>query len=149
MFSRATIVRIAVYLTALLVVIWLLREGDTFLPSGDMTVTGVHRSERWGSLRAKPGEQLVMVTIRFETLPDGIERWSPGLFRLEDEAGRFHRPLDDSPLLAEYHNGESAGPVGGLLIFRLPAASRGRSLLFFPEDRGDADSTDHQSEDTR
>ncbi len=149
MFSRATIIRIAVYLTALLVVIWLLRERNTFLPAGDMTVTGVHRAERWGNRRAGPGEQLVMVTVRFETVPDGIERWSPGLFRLEDEAGRLYRPLEDSPLLAEYLDGESADPVGGLLVFRLPAAGRVRSLLFFPEDSSDADFTDHQSEDTR
>jgi hypothetical protein len=145
MVSRAIIARVAVYLAALLVVIWLLRERDALLPLGDLTVSEVRQTEGWRSLRAGPAEKLLIVKVR---IPKGVGRWKPAMFRLEDEEGRSYRPIDDSPSFRSPQVLEPTGPVEGILIFRLPATTQGKSLSMIPEGWDEADSTDHQREDT-
>jgi hypothetical protein len=147
MFPRAVIVRVAVYLMALLVVIWLLRTWDRPGPSDRMTVIEVHQADRWETQLAGPREKYLIVRVQLETDPGDLQHWGPDLFRLEDEAGRRYRPLDDSPLLKNLPHDEAARPVVGDLLFRMPASARGRSLSLLPEGWDHADSTDHQSED--
>jgi hypothetical protein len=147
MFPRAVIGRIVVYLAALLVVIWLLRAGDRPGPSSRMAVVEVHQTDRWEGRSAGRGEKFLIVQVRLEIDSLDLRSWGPGLFRLEDEAGRRYRPVGDSPLLKHRPFPEPAEPVEGILLFRVPASVRGRSLSFLPEGWDHADSRDHQSED--
>jgi len=146
-FSRGIAGRVAVYVTALTVVIWLLRVWPGRQPAGRMTVLEVRQAERWEDLAARPGEKLFIVGVRMRLNGQKLERWGPALFRLEDEDGRRYRPVSDSPLLKDSPYGEPAGSVEGQLLFRVPATASGRSLSFLPEGWDHADSADHQSED--
>jgi len=147
MLSRAIIGRVAIYLIALLTVIWLLRGWDRLLPADRMTVIEMHRAARWETRTAGPGDIFLIVRVRIEIDPDKLERWEPSLFCLEDGAGRRYRPLDDSPLLKRLPFTEPARPVEGILLFQIPESVQGRSLSFLPEGWDHADSADHQSED--
>jgi len=148
MFPRAVIGRVAVYLAALLVVIWLLRGWDRLGPSNRMVVIEMRQADRWAAQPAGPAKKFIIVRIQLYIDTGDLERWGPALFRLEDEAGRPYRPLDDSPLLKNLPGTETAWPVEGVLVFRVPASVRGKSLSFLPEGWDHADSADHQSEDT-
>jgi|GEM_PF-2440667 len=148
MVSRAVIARVAVYLTALLVVIWLLRGWEGLLPTDRMTVIEVHQADRWSQRTAGPEEKFLFVRVQMRIDPDDLEHWQPAMFRLEDEAGRPYRPLDDSPLLKNSPGTEPDRPVEGVLVFRVPASVRGQSLSFLPEGWDHADSADYQSENT-
>jgi hypothetical protein len=147
-FPRGIAGRVAVYVTALVVVVWLMRVWQGRQPAGRMTVLEVRQAERWQDLTARPGEKLLIVGVRMRLNGQNPDRWEPALFRLEDEDGRRYRPVGDSPLLQNSPYEEPAGSVEGLLLFRVPATATGRSLSFLPEGREHADSADHQSEDT-
>ena len=147
MFSRGIIVRVAVYLTALVVVIWLLRVWEGPGPSGRLEVIEVRQADRWETRPAGSEKKFLIVRIRLEIDPDDLEHWGPDLFCLEDEAGRTYRPADISPLLKNSPDTGQAGPAEGILLFRVPASARGRSLSFLPEGWDHADCADHQSED--
>jgi hypothetical protein len=146
-FPRTVIGRVAIYVIALLAVIWLLRGWERLMPAERMAVLEVRQAERWKGLTARTGEKMLIICVRIRMDGERLERWGPVLFRLEDEDGRWYRPLDDSPLLSTLPRREPAGPVEGELLFRVPAAARARSLSFLPEGWEHADSADHQSED--
>jgi hypothetical protein len=130
---RRALVRVGIYLVALVLVLMLFLQRNALLPLYDLRISQVRETAQLGSLVAGEGEKLVVVQVQLVVPVEILGRLRPSLFALLDTDGREHRPDALSPLFSHtLPLGQTRG-IEGILVFRLPEEAMGTSLSFNPE----------------
>jgi hypothetical protein len=131
-------IRVGVYLAALMVVIVLLRQRRTLIPTYNLKVIEVLETDQLDSLFAREGEKLVVVRVWLTVHAQIKGRLEPDFFSLQDAQGREYRPDFLSPMFSGDLPGDHGRGVEGTLVFHLPRGMVGKSLSFHAQVENDA-----------
>jgi len=135
---RGTMIRVGVYLAALMVVIVMLRQRRTLIPTYSLRLIGVREMDQLGPLFAREGEKLVVVRVWLTVHAEIKNRLGPDFFSLQDAQGREYRPDFLSPMFSSDFPGDHDRGIEGTLVFHLPRGMVGRSLSFHAQVENDA-----------
>ena len=135
---RPTVVRVGIYLVALMVVVVLFRQRLLLAPPHGLRVTQVKETDRLDPIVAEEGEKLVMVGVRLIAPAEIQCQLRPSFFALLDADGHEHLPDSLSPLFSHELPLGQGQEVEGELVFHVPRGTVGKSLSFRPEVEDDA-----------
>lgn len=143
---RRTVVRVAIYSLALMMVLVLLRYRRALIPEYGLQVQGVRETYELGPMLAGEGQKLVVVEVTLILRPGAPRLLRPASFALVDTQGQEYQPEPLSPLFSDALLCGQDQLLEGALVFRLPQERTGQNLSFHPEVNGDA--SDPESKDT-
>jgi hypothetical protein len=143
--NRGSLIRVSIYVLALIMVLILLLHRRALIPTHGVWVNQVRETGQIGPLVAGAGEKLLLVEVKLAAPIEVLDRLSSGQFTLVDSLGGEHRPDSLSPLFTEKHPLDGDQAMEGTLVFRLPPGTMGKSLSFQPEVAEHA--SDYESKD--
>ncbi len=131
--NRGSLIRVSIYVLALMVVLILLLHRKALIPGHGLWVNQIREIDRLGSLVAAADEKLVLVEVRLAAPCQILDHLGPSQFLLVDSVGGEHQPDALSPLFAAQRPEIQDQVLEGTLVFRLPRDAEGKSLYFQPE----------------